>query len=274
MAKLPLLSVCVPTYNHAKFIEQTLIGIASQVTDFQVEVVVGDDASTDTTARLIQSFEAPLHQQWRRYLHPQNLGPFTRRELGGKNNVMFLFSQCRGKYIALCEGDDYWVNPHKLQRQVDFLEANPSYAICHHQTTVIYEDGSPSHPFNPPNQTDTQLIDLLTDNWIVATASSVFRNVHYPFPDWFLECASGDLGIFIMAAQHGAIKYFDEPMAVYRKHRGGMTNIHTPQNRWFLENRIKMYRDIDAYTGYQFSEVLRKTIGVYELAIDSIGSEL
>lgn len=271
----PLLSVCVPTYQHGAFIEQTMRGILMQAVEFEVEVLIGDDGSNDQTPHLVRAFVAAYAPHWRTYLHPHNLGPHKPAELGGKNNVMFLFTQCRGKYIALCEGDDYWTDPLKLQKQVDFLEANPDFALCHHQTQVIYEDGSPPHNFNSPDQAqESTLADLLTDRWFVATASSVFRNVHYPFPDWFLAAASGDLGIFVIAARQGRIRYLTDTMAVYRKHRGGMTNLHTTHNEWFLRNRLAMYQAIDAYCDYTHHETLLSTFQKYEAALESLGGKL
>lgn len=238
----PLLSICIPTYRHEGFIAQTLEGCLSQQTDFEVEIVIGDDGSSDNTPHIIAQYAKRYPHKIRAFLHPKNLGPSEPKELGGKNNVVFLFGQCKGQYIALCEGDDYWTNPRKLQTQVDFLENNPAFALTHHQTQVIYEDGSPSHFFNGEKQRGVSTVeDLLTGEWFVATASSVFRNVFQKgMPPWFMVAASGDLGIFIQAAFHGKVKYFSECMAVYRKHRGGMTQIHTSQNAFYLQNRKEM----------------------------------
>lgn len=262
------LSVCIPTYNHASFIAQCLDGILMQDTDFAYELVIGDDGSNDDAPRIIQQYAQKFPDKIRAFLHPENLGPNKHPELGGKNNVMFLFSQCRGKYIALCEGDDYWTDRNKLQKQVDFLEENANCALCHHQVTVEYEDGSPSHLFNPDNQKATSSIeDLLSDRWFVATTSSVFRNIHHPFPAWFLDAASGDLGIFIMAARHGKIHYFPECMGVYRKHKGGMMNIHTQQNRFYIENRKAMFEAINEYYQSDYQSVVNNTIQKYSVIL-------
>ena len=122
------LSVLVPTFNHGQFIVQTLEGALSQKTNFDFEIVIGDDASTDDNALVIKDFANKFPDRIKAFLHPKNLGPSEPKELGGKNNVGFLFSKCKGEYIALCEGDDYWTDPLKLQKQVDFLEENKHYS--------------------------------------------------------------------------------------------------------------------------------------------------
>ena len=261
------LSVLVPTFNHSQFIAQTLEGALKQITDFEFEIVIGDDASTDDNALIINDFSDKYPNKIKAFLHPKNLGPAEPREFGGKNNVGFLFPKCEGEYIALCEGDDYWTDPLKLQKQVNFLEKNKDYALCHHQLEVIFQDNSPSHNFNPDNQRDTSFLeDLLKDEtWFLGTASTVFRNVFKQgMPDWWWKSASGDLGIFIEVAKHGKIKYLSETMGCYRKHIGGMTNIHTPQNQFFLRNRMEMFQNLNSYFDFQYHDILEKTVEKYK----------
>ena len=261
------LSVLVPTFNHGKFIARMLEGALNQHTNFDYEIIIGDDASTDENALIISEYAEKFPDKIKAFLHAKNLGPEQPRELGGKNNVGFLFSQAKSEYIALCEGDDYWKDPLKLQKQVDFLDGNLDYSLCHHQMEVIYEDNSPSHSFNTDCQKDSTIIkDLLADkDWFLGTASTVFRNVFtYGMPNWWWKTASGDLGIFIEVAKYGKIKYFPESMAVYRKHRGGMTNIHTSQNRFFLQNRMEMFQHLDKYLGFQYSEIITETVLKYK----------
>lgn len=260
------LSILVPTFNHGKFITQMLEGALRQKTNFDFEIVIGDDASTDDNAIIIKEYSERFPNKIRAFLHPQNLGPELPKELGGKNNVAFLFAQCKSKYIALCEGDDFWTDDLKLQKAFDFLENNKEYALCHHQLDVIYQDNSDIHGFNPNDQRDTSnLLDLLNDEfWFLGTASTVFRNVFMQgMPDWWWKTASGDLGIFIEVAKYGKIKYFPEAMGCYRKHSGGMTNIHTPQNQFFLRNRMEMFQNLDKYFEMKYHKILVKTIEKY-----------
>jgi glycosyltransferase involved in cell wall biosynthesis len=264
---MPRVSVIVPTFNHGKFIAQTIEGILQQQTSFDVEVFIGDDASTDENPLVINEYKTKFPEKIKAFLHPKNMGPAEPKIMGGKNNVTFLFKKATSEYIALCEGDDYWADPHKLQKQVDFLDKNPGYALTHHQLDVIYEDGTPTHPFNIADQPHTtNLKDLLADKmWFLGTASTVFRNnIKGDFPNWWLETASGDLGIFILTAQHGKIKYMPETMGIYRKHLGGMTNIHTPQNIDFLTNRMEMFINLKKYFGGKYPRILTRTIEKYQ----------
>lgn len=261
------LCILVPTFNHGKFITQMLDGALSQKTNFDFEIIIGDDASTDDNATIIKEYSDRFPDKIRAFLHPQNLGPKHPKELGGKNNVAFLFAQCTAEYIALCEGDDFWTDDLKLQKAFDFLENNQEYALCHHQLNIIYQDNSDIHEFNPKNQPDTSnLEDLLKDkSWFLGTASTVFRNVFKQgMPDWWWKTASGDLGIFIEVAKYGKIKYFSEPMGCYRKHSGGMTNIHTLQNHFFQRNRMEMFQNLDSYFGLKYHDILEKTIDKYQ----------
>jgi len=148
-----------------------------------------------------------------------------------------------------------------------FLENNTSYSLCHHQLEVVYENNSSKHLFNPDNQRDISSIeDLLIDKyWFLGTASTVFRNVFKQgMPYWWWKSASGDLGIFIEVARYGKIKYLSETMGAYRKYSGGMTNIHTPQNLFFLRNRMEMFQKLDKYLYFQYTDILKKTILKYE----------
>ena len=270
---MPKLSILVPTFNHGNFIQQMLEGVLMQKTDFDFDIIIGDDASTDDNPLIISQYAEKFPEKIKAFLHSNNLGPKEPRELGGKNNVGFLFNQAKSEYISLCEGDDYWTDPLKLQKQVDFLDKNLDYSLCHHQLNVVYEDNSPPHLFNPDNQQDTSIIkDLLADkSWFLGTASTVFRNVFVNgMPDWWWKTASGDLGIFIEAARHGKIKYLPETMGAYRKHRGGMTNIHTPQNRFFLQNRLEMFQNLDGYLEFQHSKIIAETVLKYKKALSCL----
>src|SRR5260221_9409884 len=131
----PLVSVCVITYNHEKFIRQCLDGIMMQKTSFRFEVVIGDDCSTDNTCGIIREFAERYPDVIRPVYQPVNVG-------GARNAYEFCYPILTGKYIAVCEGDDYWTDSFKLQRQVGFLEQNPDYAFCFHRVKGIDEENS------------------------------------------------------------------------------------------------------------------------------------
>ena len=124
----PLVSICCLTYNHAQFIRKCLDGFLMQQTDFPIEILIHDDCSTDGTTDIIREYEAK---------YPELIFPLYEEEnqysRGGAGKMdLYNYSRARGKYIAYCEGDDYWTDPLKLQKQVDFMEVNPEYSVCFH----------------------------------------------------------------------------------------------------------------------------------------------
>ncbi|WAC11036.1 glycosyltransferase family 2 protein [Dyadobacter pollutisoli] len=261
------LSVCVPAFNHEKYIAQMLDGALMQQTDFPFEIVIGDDASTDSTPDIIRQYIARNPGRIRAFLHAENQGPKEPREFAGRNNVLQLLKACEGEYVAMCEGDDYWTDPLKLQKQVDFLDKNPDFAICHHNMLVTYEDGSPEHFFNPQDQKLISTIeDVLEDKWFMATASWVYRN-HFltnDFADWHAKAAAGDWAVMIQLAAQGKIGYLPETMGVYRKHSAGLSNVHSQTNRNFLLNRKEMFENVDQWLDYRYQGTIEKTLIKYE----------
>lgn len=135
LAKQPLVSITCSTFNHEKFIAQAIEGFLMQQTNFDFEIIIGDDCSTDNNRQIILDYYEQNKDKIRLRFAKTNL-----RTLGLKNS-QGNYAAARGKYIALCEGDDYWTDPYKLQKQVDFLEANPAYQACAHETKILTNDG-------------------------------------------------------------------------------------------------------------------------------------
>lgn len=228
----PLLSVAIAAYNHEKYISQAIEGVLRQKTNFSIELIIGEDCSTDKTREICLSYQEKFPETIK-VLCPE-------RNLGAHENFVVIFSRCRGKYTALCEGDDYWTDCSKLQKQVDFLEANPDYAICFHAVTVIYEDETRSAHLSPaakPNDT-TVFEDLAKENFI-PTPSCVFRNALFEkYPEWYYEVSLGDWILNLLVAQHGKIKYIDEAMGVYRIHGQGAWGKNAIQKRLLDSARV------------------------------------
>lgn len=214
---LPLLSICCSAYNHENYIARALDGFLMQKVNFPFEIIVHDDASTDNTSDIIREY-ANRHSQIIAVIQPVNL-----MSKGLNPTIEHGLLKARGKYIALCDGDDYWTDPYKLQKQVDSLEANPEYAICHHNMQVICDDGREPFLYNSPGQKElTAIEDLARENYI-STSSCVFRNgLVKDYPDWFNDAPAGDYVLHMLNAQFGKIKYLPDVMGVYRVHKGGM----------------------------------------------------
>lgn len=272
------LSVCVPTYNHEQYIGQMLEGALMQQTSFDFEIVIGDDASTDATPDIIRQYDAKRPGVIRAFLHSENQGPKEPREFAGRNNVLQLLKACRGEYVAMCEGDDYWTDPLKLQKQVDFLDQNRDFSVCHHNMEVIYEDGSPSHCFNAADQKAISTIeDLLEDKWFMATASWVYRNQFLieDFAEWHAKAAAGDWAIMFQLAAKGKIGYLSDVMGVYRKHSAGLSNVHAHTNLKFLQNRKEMFENVGKWLDGRYDATVARTLQRYDellAGLEKIGS--
>jgi len=259
-------SVIVHTYNHENYIRQTLESILNQQVNFEFEVIVGDDASPDSTPKIIQEYQAKFPTIIKPLLHPKNLGGY------GKGNTLATLSVCQGKYIAAMDGDDYWTNPLKLQKQVDFLDKNPDFVACFHNALIHFEDGShPDMCVNDDHQRAvTTIEDLVGEDeiWYMATSAVMFRNgVIKSYPQWFHDSKSGDIPRYILLGKNGKFFYINEIMSVYRKNGGGMSFTDGKKDANFLFNRIGMYRGIDKELDFRFHQKINKNIARYYLML-------
>ena len=217
----PLVSVCFQTYNHAEFVEQALDSVLMQETNFSFEIVIGDDASTDETANIIEKYQRKYPDKIKILRSTKNLGKYTGN---GRLNLIRNLRACRGKYIALLEGDDYWTDPLKLQKQVDLLEKHPEHVACFHLVESVNDTEADFPSVYPPAnlQHDIRLADLLLAN-CCQTCSVVFRaKLVQPYPAWMLNASPGDWAIYLHLTQYGTIAYIPEQMANYRIHVGGV----------------------------------------------------
>lgn len=204
------ISACIITYNHEDFIIECLEGAISQKVNFEYEIVIGEDLSSDSTRQICINYVEKY----------PNLIRFIRREknLGMSGNWIKTIKECEGEYIALCEGDDYWTDSYKLQRQVDFLEANPDYAICYHKVQVLKNGVLEKDNITKKVPETTTIKDLAKGNYI-HTCSVVFRNNLFDeLPGYFKKSPIGDYFLHMLNARYGKIKFLDEFMGVYRLH--------------------------------------------------------
>lgn len=208
-------SVAMTTYNHKPYIAQAIEGVLMQEVSFAYELVIGEDCSPDGARRIVEDYVARNPDRIRPLLPDRNLGAHA--------NFRETLAACRGEYIALCEGDDYWTDPHKLQKQVDFLEAHHECSLCFHNTIIWYEDGSrpPQPRYQSPQKTFWSLSDIVYRNPIT-TCSVVYRKeLLGDYPDWYYTLPIGDWPTWVLLAEHGPAGYLDDVMATYRVHEGG-----------------------------------------------------
>ena len=213
----PLVSVWMVTYNHERYIRQAIESVLNQNVCFDYEIVIGEDCSTDQTRAIIKELQSQ---------HPTILKPlYHEKNVGASSNAYdYTLPACKGKYIAILEGDDYWTDPNKLQKQIDFLEANADYSGCAHQSTVLYEnDSSKTSLFGENTDNIYHPTDMLQHRKF-HTCSFVFRAKilmdALPFPT---QVISADRAIYALLSGHGKIMYFGEPMCVYRKNNASIS---------------------------------------------------
>jgi len=205
------------TYNHAQYISQAIEGVLLQKVNFIIELIIGEDHSTDTTRAICERYTED-------YPDIIKLLP-SERNLGMMPNFIRTLCCCQGKYIATCEGDDYWTDPYKLQKQVDFLEANPEYVFTFHDAEILNQKtGEKRIRIGESNIDSTVDLKSLIIQKNIATASLVFRNIidFHSLPDWFSKISNGDYGLCVLLAEKGPGKYLPDVMSVYRVHDGGV----------------------------------------------------
>lgn len=225
-------------YNQEKYIRQCLDGFVMQKTDFPIRAIVHDDASTDMTPKIIQEYAEK---------YPEIIVPILEKEnqysQGKLSEVMYPYMT--GKYMAICEGDDYWTDPLKLQKQVDFLESHPDYSMCFHQA-IRHHEGSnkPDELYSDVEDRDYSGPELFTTTHRPATASIVIRREVLESEVYKTSMreikAFGDMCYFFSSAHCGKVRGMSDIMSVYRINPGSVTNVFYSTD----DNVLKFANDI------------------------------
>lgn len=211
----PKVSVAMITYNHEPFIAEAIESVLMQETRFEVELVIGEDCSTDKTRSIVEAYAA-RHPEVIRLILPDG-------NRGMQENLRSVLEACRGEYVALLEGDDYWCSECKLQEQAEVLDRDASVGLVFHQATTV--TGKLSRPYRA-STVDGRTFDLEDFASLrlgpVPTASVMVRGVVVAnLPGWFTSLPFGDLSIIGLAAEAGGLRFLDRCWAVYRVHEGG-----------------------------------------------------
>lgn len=226
-----VVNVIMITYGHENYIRQAIEGVLLQECDFEAELIIANDCSPDSTDAVIQDvIKNHPRGSWISYIkHEKNIGMMP--------NFIFAMKHCQGKYIALCEGDDYWTDPLKLQKQVDFLEQNPEYNICFHNVQLFNQE---SNSFSQDRLTrkvsETTSSEELAKGNYIHTPSVVLRN-NFIIPPWFSQSPIGDWTLYMIAVKDKKIKKIEDTMAVYRVHSASIWALKSEEYR--LVNTIK-----------------------------------
>lgn len=259
----PLVSIVVTTYNHQDYIKQCLDSILEQQTNFPIEIILGEDESSDGTRKICQDYADRFPDIIKLFLRSRKDVIYINGRPTGRYNFIESLKSAKGKYIALCEGDDYWIDPNKLQKQVDFLESNNDYFFV-----------SANSELKKNNQHITTSLkgELFIEDFIAGsvlgrqTAALMFRNTNL---DEFLENIQsynwpfGDLLIYFWGLKNGRGKVLNDVMIYYRVHEGGV---------WSSSNKIQGFKNFILFYSLAFKSEINPnyTIELYNKSIDWI----
>ncbi len=264
--KQSIISICCITYNHEKYIRQTLDSFLMQKTNFEFEIVIHDDASTDNTANIIKEYEAKYPNIFNALYQIEN----QRSKYSGGMNPRFNYPRAKGKYIALCEGDDYWTDPYKLQKQVDFLEANQEYTGAYTDTLELKE--GKLNLWRENLKPSMKLYDVINISSPFHTSSFLFRKEAINLGDFakFVSMPSGDMVLFALVASKGALAKVKCEPTVYRKHEGGVTNSNVNKSISLHYNRIMLWEKMKEVIPFEHekmdSVIIKHLLAVLKIA--------
>lgn len=271
--KTPLVSVCCLTYNQENTIAQTIEGVLSQKTDFDIELIIHDDASTDKTTEIVRKYAGE---------YPDRIRPiFQKENQYHKCNLAkeYVNPLVRGKYVAICEGDDYWTSPDKLQKQIDYMEANPDCTMTFHAIEQLDSDGRviDYYPMSESGYVSTELI-IKRGGLFCPSVSLVIRSdICRKWPEFRVKARIYDYPIQILSALEGKVYYFHEKMGVYRYASAGSwtKERHEKTDFFHIQNEIEWLKMLDEYSNGEYTDAIRFQIArlwlaEYKKNLDSI----
>jgi glycosyltransferase involved in cell wall biosynthesis len=218
-------SIFMLTYNQEDFIAQAIEGVLMQKTDFSIQMVIGEDCSTDNTRNIVREYAQKYPDKIKIILNERNIGLIA--------NYVKTYTQCTGKYVAICDGDDYWIDPLKLQKQVSFLEENPDYAIVYTNNKNLIPSGDIIISDKKENLHTTTFEELVFENYI-PSVTVLFRNKQLPegMSKWIQQFPYGDWPSYLwLTVDGGKIYFLDEVTSVYRKNFGTSTVLREERSK-------------------------------------------
>jgi len=252
---IPLVSISCITYNHENYIRDCIEGFLMQETNFRVEILIHDDASIDKTANIIREYEKK---------YPNIIFPIYQKvnqKSKGKRPAFNNYNRARGKYIAICEGDDYWTNPFKIQKQVDFLESNMDCMICYTRAKLIKENGE-EYGETIPNRKKIKKFSYFEDQLrrnLVPNLTCVFRAGYLrKMPKFYFKHWCGDWLMHLFNSQYGKLGFIDEITAAYRKHDKGISKSIAKIDK--IKNTIETYYSLNSYYKLKYKKIIKKMI--------------
>lgn len=249
-----MVSIVCLAYNHEPYISDAIEGFVKQETDFPFEIIIGEDCSTDTTREIVFNFQKKYPRIIRIVSSPENVGM--------QKNCMRTLEAANGKYIAFCEGDDFWICNNKLQKQVDFLEANPEYSMAAHAVDIIdnTSQGVIYTPYSDFAGGKFVTADILLKHFL-PTLSLVFKRSALVIPGWFQLCRSLDVLMELIVSLSGPGMFFSQVMGIYRHHDGGITKMQTDRSEIY-RNSYFLFMQFNKFSERKFEKEVYQKISL------------
>lgn len=252
---VPLVNVLLLTYNQEKYIAEAIESVLMQETDFNYKIIIGDDCSNDRTNEICRKYKNKYPEKIILIDHKNNLGAIA--------NFEYIFNSSTAKYIAMLDGDDYWTDSLKLQKQIDFLENHSSFSICFHlcEFRHLVNDETSYFPekLKKNELTIEDSLSFPTDGWFALTSSFVYRrSAINPLPDWFKNIKTGDCAIMLLASLNGNIYFINEDMGTYRQNKNGLAQTKDYSNYKIIQHQYKLFKEFNSHSSYKFNTIILK----------------
>ncbi len=261
-----MVSIWCITYNHERYIQDAIEGFLNQKTNFKYEIIIHDDASTDDTANIIKEYEMKYPTIIHGIYQSQNQWSENRLDLNWMMKI--LRQNCKGKYIAMCEGDDYWIDLNKLQIQIDYMERNAECVMSvHNAVDINYKSGSVKARSLFESERDLTAEQVILPSCGLPTASMVLKKEISEINDFFLEAGIGDYPLELYSLSKGTIHYFDRIMSVYRfRHKGSYEeSLYLDKKTCFIHfiGLISFLEQYNRYTYRKYERYVIERVHVY-----------
>ncbi len=254
-----IVSISCITYNHENYIARALQGFLSQQTDFEYEILIHDDASTDRTAEIIREYAEKYPYLIKPVLQTEN-----QYSKGCRVGALYNYPRAQGKYMAFCEGDDFWTDPLKLKKQVDLMESNHGCSLCFHSIDVVDKDGKATGTVVRPYH-HSQIVpieDIIIGVGEYHRTCSLLTRVDYlrELPEFFFNAPAGDLALILYLASCGRVYYLDDTMAAYRSGvQGSWTSRLAESTQQQIRVRtglLQMFDEFNKFTKYKYADIV------------------
>lgn len=275
-----VVSVCIQTYQHAPYIRECLDSVLKQKVNFPWEIIIGEDESTDGTREICIEYAKSYPNLIKLFLRSRKDVIYVDGKPTGRRNMIENIMAAEGKYIALLEGDDFWLDPHKLQKQVDFLNSNPECVACHHWHRYAVRDketgefivvDAPKKGQGYYPERTASVHAIFANLMRVKSRTIMFRNILDIFPQWFYRVAYGDVALSMILGEYGDFGFIDEPMAVYRRTGQGVSAYNRANSRELYAHFLQWIRiwewGVMHYGGQHFSVALKTIDSFYEVIL-------